>query len=159
MAKRTPKIRKGPTQSRRAAIVQAIANIARSDWRNGVTETLLSHEGVMVATLRAGLCRDGLDWAWAHQEATEVVAEGLSKAGAKRPSWREGQPEWTDGGVIRHQRLRCANCEGQLEEGQRIFCGKTCFDAHRGRLRYHDNVIVLNVAERVNFARRGASNV
>lgn len=159
MARRTQKIRKAPTAYRRMAIIDAIAEIARSDWRAGITETLLNHEGTMIAALRAEMCREGIDWRAAHEAATELVDMGLCKAGAKRPRWKEGQPEWTDGGVIRHQRIRCANCDGLLDPENRIFCSKTCFDAHRGRRRYHDNIIVLGVAERVNWARRGAAHV
>lgn len=154
MAKRTHKIRKGPTQSRRIAIVQAVAEIARSDWRSGITETLMAYEGVLIAAIRSDLCLSGIGWIGAHEAASEVVAEGLTKAGAKRPSWREGQPEWTDGGVIRSQRLRCANCEGLLEDGQRTFCCKTCFDAHRARLRYHDNIDAMAAVSRVRRLKR-----
>ena len=154
MSKRTPKIRKAPTAARRFAIVQAVAEIARSDWRSGITETLLAHEGTMIAAIRADMCLEGIGWRGAHEAATDIVGEGLTKAGAKRPRWKEGQPEWTDGGVIRNQRLRCANGEGLLEDGQRTFCGKTCFDAHRARLRYHDNIDAMAVVNRLRRMKR-----
>lgn len=154
MAKRTHKIRKALTDGRRTVIVQAIAEIARSDWRSGITETLMNHEGTMIATLRATMCLEGIGWRGAHEAAIEIVGEGLTRAGAKRPRWKEGQPEWTDGGVIRNQRLRCANCEGLLEPEQRTFCCKTCFDAHRARQRYHDNIDAMHVINRVRSLKR-----
>ena len=91
MAKRTHKIRKALTDGRRTVIVQAIAEIARSDWRSGITETLMNHEGTMIATLRASMCLEGIGWRGAHEAAIEIVGEGLTRAGAKRPRWKEGQ--------------------------------------------------------------------
>jgi hypothetical protein len=139
---------------RRAIIIEAIAVVAREAWRDGTNPTLWAFEGEMIAALRSGLCLEGWGWHNANHHATEIVGEGLRQAGAKRPSWKEGQPEWTEGGVIRETRIRCANCEKPLAEGQKTFCSKTCFDALRARQYRDDNLERFRAMERLRTARR-----
>ena len=118
----------------REYIVKAIVTVIREDRDNGITPTLLNHEGALVASLRAGLCLGGMAWAVANETARDVVNEAFQKAGAKRPAWKEGQPEHCDGGVIRWTRTTCRNCSKGLADDQTAYCSKTCFDAHRARL-------------------------
>lgn len=143
----------GLRQRRRDTIVLGIVTVIREDWRNGETPTLLNHEGALRALLRSGFCLGGMGWALANETAIEIVTEAFRKAGAKRPAWKESQPEWTDGGVIRDTRLRCANCERPLEPGQKTFCGKLCFDALRGRQAYHQRMDEARMIERLNQPR------
>ncbi len=124
---------------RREAILQAIVVVIREDWAEGITPTLFGHEGTLRACLRSGLCLQGLPWPDANRAAVEIVTEALNRTGAKRPAWKEGQPEHTDGGVIRDTRLRCANCERPLPPEHKTYCGKLCYDAMRARQAYHDN--------------------
>lgn len=124
----------------RARIVTAIVTVCREDWRAGITPTPLNHEGTLRASLRAGFCLGGMGWHDANGMAIEIIAEALRKAGAKRPTWKEAQPEWTDGGVIRNTRTQCANCLKALELEQRTYCSKLCYDAHRARLARREDI-------------------
>lgn len=137
----------------RDAMVRAMAALIRADWREGVTPTLLNHEGALVVILRAVLCLRGVPWPAADAGAREAVCAALDAAGAKRPSLAQGQPEWTDGGVIRDTRVSCANCERPLPEGHKVYCSGTCGDAARHRRAWHD----LNDARRLelNLIRKG----
>lgn len=150
----TRKIKAGLKVQRRASLILGIVAMIRADWRAGITPTLLNHEGLIIACLRAEFCRGGMRWRDADDAAREITGEAFKKAGAKRPSWKESQPEWTDGGVVRSHRTRCANCEGPLEWDQRIYCGKLCFDAHRARLHRADNLEAMRAAERLRRMRR-----
>lgn len=148
------KAKAGRTVRRREIITEAIIVVAREAWRDGTNPTLWTFEGAMIASLRSGLCLEGWGWQTANFHAVEIVGEALRKAGAKRPAWKEGQPEWTDGGVIRSERIRCENCAKPLEEGQRIYCGKLCYDAHRARLYRAENLDRFRAMERLRTARR-----
>lgn len=140
--------------SRRDSLVLSIATVIREDWRAGVTPTMLNHEGTLRALLRSGFCLGGMSWPLANQTAVEIITEAFRKAGATRPRWNEGQPEWTDGGVIRDTRLRCANCERPLDLGQKTFCGKLCFDALRARQYRADNIDAYRIRERLRSINR-----
>lgn len=141
----------------RASIVTAIMTVIRDDWRAGITPTLWSHEGTIIAALRSGLCLGGMGWLAADTMAREVMAEATHKAGAKRPTWAQGQREHTEGGVIRDQRQRCANCEGTLEDGQKTFCGKHCFDAMRARQYRQENLDKFQAVDRLRRVQRAAN--
>jgi hypothetical protein len=98
-----------------------------------------------------------MGWHDANRAVREIVAEAFDKAGAKRPSWRESQAEWTDGGVIRDTRVTCANCRKGLDLGQRIYCCKNCADAHRARLHRADNLNRFRAIERLRNVKRRLS--
>lgn len=78
--------------------------------------------------IRQALCGASYPWEQSDREAADLVAEGLSKIGARRPTWAEGQPEYaapTD---------CCVHCAGgltdeQLANGDR-FCSSECAKAH-----------------------------
>ena len=157
LLKATRKPKAGPKVPRRATIVQAICDVIREDWRNGTTTTLISHEGAIWAALRSGLCLEGMGWPDADRAARDMLHEAFAKTGAKRPAWKEGQPEWCDGGVIRGTRVTCANCGKGLEPEQKIYCSKTCFDAHRARLYRADNLGTVRALEQIRRARYARS--
>ena len=143
---------------RRVVLIEVIAAIAHAAWRDGTNPTPLTFEGAFWASLRAGLILTyGLPWPVAHQAAGDIVGEGLRRAGGKRPSWHEGQPEHRDGGVIRDTREACANCEKPLEVGQRTFCGKLCFDAHRARQWRENNLEAARAVDRAKSIKRRAA--
>ena len=126
----------------------------REDWRAGETPTLFGHEGTLRASLRSGLCLQGLTWPDANRAAVEVITEALNRTGAKRPAWKEGQPEHTDGGIIRDTRLRCANCERTLPPEHKTYCGKLCFDAMRARQYRSENIEKFEVIDRLKNNQR-----
>lgn len=140
---------------RRATLVDVIAVMAFEAWRDGTNPTALTYEGVFWAALRSGLIlHHGLSWAVAHAEAGQIVGEGLRKAGGKRPSWREGQREFTDQGVIRDTRERCAQCEAPLEVGQKTFCSSRCASSHKAKLAYQRDVEAARRLQRMRKMRR-----
>lgn len=153
-ALRRAKRRQGRLRGR-AEIVVSIVEVIREDRNEGVCPTLLNHEGALVASLRSGLCLLGWGWQTADTAAREIVAEAFHKAGACRPSWREAQPEWSDGGVIRTERTTCANCGKGLDLGQKLYCSKTCFDAYRARVWRVENLEKARAIERLR-RKRGA---
>lgn len=81
-------------------------------------------------SLRAALCLKGLDWGQADAIAADIVAAGLRQIGACRPTWQQGQPEWTQDGHNPIQRERCRQCHGKLPDDdysdRRVFCSSTC---------------------------------
>lgn len=87
--------------------------------------TPFAAEGSCRAGVRASLCTQGWRWIDADQMAAVLVSAALAIVGAKRPTWYEGQPEWTQPGAtpIIYDRCRC--CHGPIPEGRRVFC---CFE-------------------------------
>lgn len=138
----------------RHAAVRGMVALIRADWIGGETPTMLNHEGALVAILRAELCLRSLPWPLADHEAREAVREAVRAAGAKRPSWQEGQPEWTDGGVIRDTRTLCANCERPLPEGHKVFCSPMCGNAARARRWWHDQEDAQRIQRNLDRKRR-----
>lgn len=64
---------------------------AMSDWRS----TPFEHEGAMVAGLRSSLCLEGHSWGRSDLEAHSLVSQTLKKMGAVRPTWDQGQREYS----------------------------------------------------------------
>jgi hypothetical protein len=122
----------------RAGLIRSIGIVVSEALDAGEATTHWTFEGMLIAILRAEMCLRSIPWRDADEAARAVVIEALTAIGAKRPSWQEGQPEWTDGGVIRETRTLCANCEGPLPEGHKVYCGKICGDAARARRYWHD---------------------
>lgn len=82
--------------------------------------------------IRSSLCLQGWSWTDADLIATEIVAAALNRIGAERPTWAEGQPEYTqNGGGALIERTRCIRCHTQLPEGHYKFCSKLCGQSHR----------------------------
>jgi hypothetical protein len=139
-------------EMRRKAIVGAIVTVIREDLRAGKTSTLFTHEASIRASLRAGLCLRGWPWRDADHEARTVLDAAFAATGAKRPTWAQGQPEWTDGGVVRYERVRCANCEKPLDyEGQRLFCSPNCYDAFHARRHRFDVASAASAMRHLNL--------
>src|SRR3546814_1442074 len=84
--------------------------------------TAFSLEGELRHRLRSSLCRQGADWILADLLAAAIVEDALRKVGAQRPTWQQGQPEWTQEGVIYIQRTRCIRCRWKLPPGHRKYC-------------------------------------
>lgn len=76
--------------------------------------------------LRRALCLESWGWKDADRAAEEVVRKALSRLGAERPTWQQGQPEWTEDGFSPIERTRCVTCGGELEEGDKKYCSHSC---------------------------------
>lgn len=113
---------------RRKLIDQTAAIMRRGEPSAFALEAFMRHG------LRAGLCLRGWRWRDADELAADVVGSALNQIGAKRPTYQQGQPEWTQEGVILIERERCIRCGWTLPEGHWKFCGRQCSWAHNADL-------------------------
>lgn len=88
--------------------------------------TPFAAEGPCRAGIRASLCLQGWSWAPADLLAADIVSVALNMVGAKRPTWQEGQPEWTQPGALPIERERCVRCGKSLPDGHRLYCSHVC---------------------------------
>lgn len=112
------------TGEKRRAMVEKVLGVLRH-WQLSPFE----YEGSTRAGIRSALVLQGYSWARSDLEAEALVAEALGIMGAKRPTWLQGQREYT----IPVE--NCQRCGGPLgpEEitGYRRFCSDLCQDAAR----------------------------
>lgn len=130
-------------RDRQKAIRDKIVAIMRA-----VEPTPFAAEGPCRHGIRSSLCLQGWSWANADAVAAEIVAAALNIVGAKRPTWYEGQPEYTQPGALPIQRDNCIRCRKPLPEGHYKFCSKVCSDA------YHGHRANLHKREEINATRR-----
>jgi hypothetical protein len=104
---------------KRDHVVDEVMNVLR-------TRTLspFQHEAACRHGLRKALCLDGYAWTRSDEEAALIVHEGLSLLGASRPSYAEGQREYSISTDY------CVGCHGPIDEeniakGHR-FCSADC---------------------------------
>ncbi len=116
-------------RDRRKAIRDKIAAIMRT-----VEPTPFAAEGPCRAGIRSSLCLQGWGWANADAVAAEIVAAALNIVGTKRPTWYEGQPEYTQPGALPIQRNNCIRCRKPLPEGHHKFCCRSCANAYHADL-------------------------
>lgn len=116
------------TGERRQHVVNRVID-ALKDWHISPFE----HEADAVHGIRQGFCLDGHSHARAEAEARAIVATGLRIIGAKRPTWEEGQPEYTE--PIEN----CAHCRGPLDiyRLKSRFCSDICARAFVQRRNNH----------------------
>jgi hypothetical protein len=106
---------------RRDHLVHKVIDILK-DWRSSPFE----NEGAVRAGLRQSLCLEGVSWRRADHEAEELVANGLRRIGANRPSYEEGQREYPE------PRENCSWCgievpEEMLATNRQVgFCSEKC---------------------------------
>lgn len=112
------------TRDRRRIVRERIVAIMRL-----VEPTPFAAEGPCRAGIRSSLCLQGWSWQAADDVAAEIVAAALNVVGAKRPTWYQGQPEWTQPGALPIERQRCIRCGKRLPEGHYKFCSKDCSNA------------------------------
>jgi hypothetical protein len=122
--------RKAIADQKRAALVAFLVARTREAFSDGRITTLFGYEGLQRATIRSVLCLRGVSWAMADQMAAGVVADVLLTLAAKRPTWNEGQPEWTIEGGALIERTRCACCHKPLPEERPKFCSDGCKRVH-----------------------------
>ncbi len=124
VVRRPEPVKKLP-RHRRVAIRDAIAELMK------VAEpTAFSLEAPSRHGLRVALIFEGWSWGQADAEAALIVLSALHMAGARRPSWQMGQPEYCQPGVLPPPpRETCARCAAPLPEGARRYCSKVCYQA------------------------------
>jgi hypothetical protein len=105
----------------RQAKVREIADVLRD-----AEPTPFALQAACTHAIRAKLCLDGWPYTVAHAEADKLVKAALDLVGAKRPSWAQGQPEWTQEGVRTRERTTCARCARPLPEGHFKWCSHNC---------------------------------
>ncbi|MFG1465949.1 hypothetical protein V5F77_24020 [Xanthobacter sp. DSM 24535] len=88
--------------------------------------TAFAIEGVMRSNIRSRLCLKGWGWRDADNASEDVLEAALNRIGAVRPAWKQGQPEWTQDGVVHVPRTRCVNCGKTLPEENYKYCGPIC---------------------------------
>lgn len=119
---------------RKNTIAGDIATVIRLAFQAGEIATLFGLEGPLRASLRGDLCLRGWSWSDADQAARDIMASAHRIAGAERPDWYEGQPEYTIREGVLIERTRCVKCHKPLPEGHHKFCSRLCGDAHTKRM-------------------------
>ena len=122
-------------EGRYNALVKELARVIRLAFEAGATGSLWGLEGPLRAGIRSDLCLQGWTWETADLMARDVLEDAFRAAGALvRPTWNEGQPEWTIEAGTLIERTRCANCHKPLPEGRPKFCSRLCSTTYNGRL-------------------------
>jgi hypothetical protein len=117
-------------------IAEFLAGLTSEALAAGRIPSKFAYEALFRASLRSALCLQGWGWADADQAAAGVVQASLRKLKAERPSWNEGQPEWTIEGGTLIERTRCIRCHNPLPEGHFKFCSALCKGGHHARLHW-----------------------
>lgn len=137
---------------RRSKIIAVrLAGVIRLAFKEGDIASLFGLEGPLRASLRSNLCLRGWHWRDADRLACDVLSGAHALVGAERPSWNEGQREWTIEGGTLIERTRCARCHQKLPEGHPKFCSDICRKNHHlllFRLRAASDVATINMAVR-----------
>jgi hypothetical protein len=119
------------------AIKETIAILRQGEW------TKFEFEGACRAGIRSSLCLQSWPWADADAAAVEIVRIALHRIDAVRPTWLQGQPEYTQEGFAPIERVRCANCRNPMPPGPgylggtraKKYCSKLCRDVAAGNRR------------------------
>ena len=116
------------------ALVRELAGVIRLAFEAGATGSLFGLEGPLRHAIRSDLCLQGWRWKDADAMAREMMGEAFRAVRATRPTWNEGQPEWTIPANTLIERTRCVRCGKPLPEGHHKFCSDLCASAHGKRL-------------------------
>jgi hypothetical protein len=122
-------------KDRHGGLVDHLARIVRAEFEAGNIGSKLGLEGPMGHAVRGNLCLQGWRWHDANTAAHNLMTLVQLRIGATRPSWNEGQPEWTIEAGTLIERTDCANCRKPLPEESTKFCSYLCAQAHHGRLK------------------------
>lgn len=121
-------------QDRHKALLANLTGVMRLAFQLGATASIFGLEGPLRAAIRSGLCLQGWHWFQADMLAQGLLSSALGQIGAERPSWNEGQREWTIEAGTLIERTRCARCHKKLPEGHHKFCSRICNTSHAARL-------------------------
>src|SRR5690606_13725697 len=127
--KHSPKAkRRKLTRDRQRHLVESAAFILRLG-----EPTYFAFEGACRHEFRAKLCLEGWGWQEADDAIAEVMTRALNQIGAKRPTWLQGQPEYSHRQAERQEHVRCRNCGGGMPPENVVFCSSQCRIAHKRR--------------------------
>lgn len=115
-------------------MIARLVHVIRLALEDGQIATKFGLEGPLRYALRAYLCRQGYGWTAADTLAKDMVDAALKKLNAVRPSWNEGQLEWTIHAGTLIERTHCKRCHKPLPEGHHKFCSNLCAGQHNGRI-------------------------
>lgn len=113
-----------------SALVKDLANVVCLSFEAGLTTSIFGLEGALRAGLRADLCLQGWGWNTADLMAADLMGEVFRSVHAERPSWNEGQREWTIEAGTLIERTRCVRCHKPLPDGHHKFCSHICASGH-----------------------------
>jgi hypothetical protein len=119
---------------RAEALAAGLARITREARADGRIASPFAYEGPFRHVMRRALVMRGWRWQPADEAAQLVLAVSFQLLRAERPSWEEGQPDWTRTGPF-IQRTRCVNCRRKLPEGHWKFCSELCASSWHHRWR------------------------
>ncbi len=139
-------------KDRSEAIVAGLRRIMRHEFVTGRTATLFGLEGPLRHAMRETLCLQGWHWVDAGSAARQLVEAALASLWATRPTWNEGQPEWTIEHGTLIERTRCARCHAPLPEGHYKFCSRLCsttYNSWLAEMRRADESNVIRIAGRM----------
>ncbi|MBJ3777867.1 hypothetical protein [Acuticoccus mangrovi] len=123
--------------ARRRRMIDNVAEIMKAGFEAGAPSRF-AFEASCRHGIRSGLCTEGWTWQEADAAAADIVSRALAMIGATRPSWKEGQPEWTQDGALPIERENCLRCRGPLEGHHYKFCSTVCAAAWHTSRRERD---------------------
>ncbi|CAM3862387.1 hypothetical protein [Paracoccus yeei] len=138
-------------EARYNMLVQELARVIRLAFEAGDTGSLFGLEGPLRAGIRSDLCRQGWGWNSADLAARDMLDDAFRVVRAIRPTWNQGQPDWTTEAGTLIGRACCVRCHKGLPEGHHKFCSRICaqsHSAHLGRLRDASENAALDMAVR-----------
>jgi len=115
-------------------LVKSLVGVTRLAFEARATATLLGLEGPLRHAIRSDLCLQSWGWAEADAMAREVLGDAFRKVGATRPTWNEGQRDWTVEAGTLIERTCCVRCHGPLPDGRPKFCSDLCKRSHYNHL-------------------------
>ncbi|TPW30326.1 hypothetical protein FJU08_11645 [Martelella alba] len=121
-------------RKRQKLIVARLCLLIREEFDAGRIGSLFGLEGTLRAAVRGTLCKQGWRWSDADNAALGVLSLTFMQLGASRPSWNEGQPEWTITSGSQIERRRCMRCHNPLPEGRYKFCSRLCKSSYGSRI-------------------------
>lgn len=100
--------------------------------------THFAFEGATRHGLRSSLCLQGWPWLDADAAAKDVVDAALRQIGAVRPTWQQGQFNYTDDSAIEHTRCANEDCGKPVAMGEngrwRKYCSSECLGRHHAKM-------------------------
>lgn len=117
-------------------LVKEIYGIIRAELEEARILTAFGLEGPLRHRIRSDLCLMRWQWDAADRMALDLLGDAFAALGATRPSWHEGQLEWTVEAGTLIERTHCAQCHKPLPEDCHKFCSRGCM-MQRANANYH----------------------